>query len=357
MKRIILALSGMIFLLAACDDAEREPVQLENDTETEESTNTDSEDTTNVEPEDKVPEDDVLQVDEPSEDDITFDITDDIIMEQFVDVTEPFEMQFENDYITKGMNQENIEQRYGAYQYVLMENEGMTVVYNNIAVKYIHGNPAGEGLLGDPSIDPVTNIVTEVFYFADTSQEDVIDAFGEPDQQLPSSDTKSGQPEMLYYYEDENGEYYTVRAVMNDETGEMMVDTIKREDPNGNYSTSSDGENVEGATLETYTEIIETFMDDYEAYYQEDDQTVFEHVRAGSQAEQNLARVNYENYVLNDVSVNYSFDHNDGTVTVNTNIYFDHDGIENRQNVSMIFTLDKSNLDIIDFSAFSVQDY
>ncbi|MFC3901147.1 hypothetical protein [Aliicoccus persicus] len=349
MKRLFLGMTSIIALLTACDDNEREPIGLGDDeTETSEEVESD-----NSESEDKEPEDDVLEVADPDEEDLLFDITDETILDQFVDITEPFEMQFENNFIQKGMNQENIEQRYGTYDLVLMTNDGITVVYGNIAVKYIHGNPAGEGLLGDPTIDPVTNIVTEVFYFADVPQEEVIEAFGEPVQQVPSAETKSGQEELHYMYTGNEGETYTVRAIMND----GHVDMIVREDEAGNYSTSSDGENVDEATFETYTEVIETFMADYEAYYQNDDESVFEHVRPGSQAQQNLTRVNYENYELHDLSVNFSFDHNDGTVTVNTNVYFDHDGLDNRQNASIIFTLDKSNLEIIDFSAFSVQDY
>lgn len=351
MKRLIFIMTGTLLLLAACNDTERSPIELENNNDSEETQEEiDTETTTETESE---PEEDVLDIEEPDENDILFDVSDDSIIDQFVDINEPFEMQFENDFISKGMNQENIEALFGTYDLVLVTNEGMTVVYGNIAVKYIHGNPAGEGLLGDPSIDPVTNVVTEVFYFADVPQEDVINAFGEPDQQLAGTETKSGQPEMHYFYSDDTGAIYTVRAVMNDN----HVDTIVREDPNGNYSTSSDGESVEGATLETYTEIIETFMQDYETYYQDGDKTVFEHVRPGSQAQLNITRSKYENYALNDVRVNFSFDHNDGTVTVNTNIYFNHDALEQRQNASMIFTLDKSNLEIIDFNAFSVRNY
>lgn len=355
MRRLILGLTGITFLLAACDDEARAPIELDRDNTDDVETTEESDNT--VDESNATESEDVLDVNEPSEDDILFDITDDIILEQFVDVTEPFEHQFENDLIQRGMNQENIEMRYGPYDFVLMESEGMKVVYGNIAVSFIHGNPAGEGLLGDPTLDPVTNIVTEVFYFADLPREDVVAAFGEPDREFASYETSSGQPEMHYYYQDENGETYTVRAVMNDDNGDLIVDTIKREHPDGSYSTSEDGENIEGATLESYTEIIEEFMADYEKYYQDGDDAVFEHVRSGSLAERNITRVNYENYVLHDTVVNYSFSHNNGTATINTNIYFEHDDVENRQNASMIFTLDENNLEIIDFSAFSVQDY
>lgn len=360
MRRLILGITGITLLLVACDNESRAPLELNQDEPTDTETISEPEDEgeeNNGNAEDLTESEDVLDIDEPREDDILFEVSDDIIQEQFVDVTEPFLHQFENDFIQKGMNQENIEMRYGPYDFVLMETEGMKVVYGNIAVSYIHGNPAGEGLLGDASLDPVTNIVTEVFYFADSPRVEVIEAFGEPDQEFESYETSSGQPEMHYYYQDENGETYTVRAVMNDESGELIVDTLKREHPDGSYSTSEDGENIEGATLEIYTEIIEEFMADYENYYQDGDVAVFEHVRDGSLAERNITGVDYENYVLHDTVVNYSFSHNNGSATINTNIYFEHDGVENRQNASMIFTLDENNLEIIDFSAFSVQNY
>ncbi len=360
MRRLILGFTGITLLLAACEDESRAPIALDQDdqadTETVEETENDSEEN-NGDTEDSEDSEDVLDIDEPNEDDILFDVSDDIILEQFVDVTEPFEDQFENDFVQKGMNQENIELRYGPYDFVLVETEGMKVVYGNIAVSYIHGNPAGEGLLGNASLDPVTNIVTEVFYFADSPRADVIEAFGEPDREFASYETSSGQPEMHYYYQNQNGETYTVRAVMNDESGELIVDTLKREHPDGSYSANEDGESIEGTTLETYTEIIEEFMYDYEKYYQDGDDAVFEHVRSGSLAERNITRVDYENYVLYDTVVNYSFSHNNGSATINTNIYFEHDDVGQRQNASMIFTLDENNLEIIDFSAFSVQDY
>lgn len=335
----------LLLVLTACDNDGEPAITLDRDS-AEEITDDDFNDNDDDTP--SAPE----EVTEEEDDGIEYAPHDEKIQEQFTDVTEPFEQQFDQNAITVGMNQEMIERKFGPYDFVLMESDGIKVIYGNIAVKLIHGNPSGEGLLGNPSIDPVTNVVTDVFYFANVSQDELIEAFGSPDEIVDYGDN----PHMNYYYTDNENNTYTVRAEMTHEGESFVVNTVKRITPDGKYTSIDDSGN-EAVTFEQLEAIVIEFMDDYEQYHQDGSEDVYEHVRQGSQAMRNIQSVDYDNYVLEDVVVNYKFDHNDGTVTVNANIYFDHDGLDNRQNATMIFTIDQRSHQIIDFSAFATRDY
>lgn len=177
---------------------------------------------------------------------------------------------FEQDFITEGMTQTEVEELYGPYEFTFYAGGASPAFHGNLGVVYSERAPYGPGDDGsDSSINPDENYVEYVWYFAHIESDELINALGEPDDYNDGSQSMNGLPYYVYEGEGDDGRYYiTGASTYNSPDGER-IGLIKREifeeDPKGQASS----DNGERYFEDYYTEgfpIELTEEDDYFTY-------------------------------------------------------------------------------------------
>lgn len=177
---------------------------------------------------------------------------------------------FEQDVITEGMTQTEVEELYGPYEFTFYSGGASPAFHGNLGVVYSERAPYGPGDDGsDSSIIPHENYVEYVWYFAHITEEELINALGEPDQYDDGSRSMNGLPHYVYEGEGDDGRYYiTGASTYNSPEGER-IGLIKREIFDENPKEQSSSDNEERYFDDYYTEgfpIELTEEDDYFTY-------------------------------------------------------------------------------------------
>lgn len=176
--------------------------------------------------------------------DLVFDINSSEVLSQLIGTDSGnSEGNFEQDSITIGMSQTEVEEMYGAYDFTLESPYGIVpAVYGNLSVLYSEGAPSGEGEdLSSTDIDPNNNLVLEVHFFANVTEEKLIDALGEPDEIYNIVDGST-----TYHYQGtgEDSRYFNTNADTSITPDGEVVGIVKRniEDENPDDITNSANE-------------------------------------------------------------------------------------------------------------------
>lgn len=177
---------------------------------------------------------------------------------------------FEQDVITEGMTQTEVEELYGPYEFTFYSGGASPAFHGNLGVVYSERAPYGPGDDGsDSSINPDENYVEYVWYFAHITEEELINALGQPDQYDDGSRTMNGLPHYVYEGEGEDGRYFiTGASTYNSPEGER-IGLIKREIFDEDPKEQASSDNGERYFEDYYTEgfpIELTEEDDYFTY-------------------------------------------------------------------------------------------
>ena len=177
---------------------------------------------------------------------------------------------FEQDVITEGMTQTEVEELYGPYEFTFYSGGASPAFHGNLGVVYSERAPYGPGDDGsDSSINPDENYVEYVWYFAHITEEELINALGEPDQYDDGSRSMNGLPHYVYEGEGEDGRYFiTGASTYNSPEGER-IGLIKREIFDEDPKEQASSDNGKRYFEDYYTEgfpIELTEEDDYFTY-------------------------------------------------------------------------------------------
>ena len=203
---------------------------------------------------------------------------------------------FEQNFITEGMTQTEVEELYGPYEFTFYTGGASPAFHGNLGVVYSERAPYGPGDDGsDSNINPEENYVEYVWYFAHIESDELINALGEPDDYNDGSQSMNGLPYYVYEGEGDDGRYYiTGASTYNSPDGER-IGLIKREifdeDPK-EQASSDNGERyfedyyTEGFPIELTEEddyftydtlrnfIFKTYLDSLADYYNEENDDV-----------------------------------------------------------------------------------
>ncbi len=203
---------------------------------------------------------------------------------------------FEQDFITEGMTQTEVEELYDPYEFTFYSGGASPAFHGNLGVVYSERAPYGPGDDGsDSSINPDENYVEYVWYYAHIESDELINALGEPDDYNDGSQSMNGLPHYVYEGEGDDGRYYiTGASTYNSPEGER-IGLIKREifdeDPK-EQASSDNGERyfedyfTEGFPVELTEEddyftydtlrnfIFKTYLDNLADYYNDENDDV-----------------------------------------------------------------------------------
>lgn len=203
---------------------------------------------------------------------------------------------FEQNFITEGMTQTEVEDLYGSYEFTFYTGGASPAFHGNLGVVYSERAPYGPGDDGsDSSINPDENYVEYVWYYAHIESDELINALGEPDDYNDGSQSMNGLPHYVYEGEGDDGRYYiTGASTYNSPEGER-IGLIKREifDEDPKEQASSDNEEryfedyyTEGFPIELTEEgdyftydtlrnfIFKTYLDSLADYYNDENDDV-----------------------------------------------------------------------------------
>lgn len=191
-----------------------------------------------------------------------FDLSDESVKNQFIGTEYGNEDgSFEQNAITKGMSQTEVEEKYGAYDFTAYASGSAPAYYGNLAVVYSEYAPYGTD--GEPArtdIDPDTNYVESVFYYAGISPDEMISILGEPDDYNDGGLSHNGLPYYVYHGEGTDGRYYSTGAGTYDFPEGHIINIMKREI----FEKDPSDENAESASVESVdAEYIEAYMKNY----------------------------------------------------------------------------------------------
>ena len=177
---------------------------------------------------------------------------------------------FEQDFITEGMTQTEVEELYGPYEFTFYTGGASPAFHGNLGVVYSERAPYGLGDDGsDSSINPDENYVEYVWYFAHIESNELINALGKPDDYNDGSQSMNGLPYYVYEGEGDDGRYYiTGASTYNSPDGER-IGLIKREIFDEDPKEQASSDNGERYFEDYYTEgfpVELTEEDDYFTY-------------------------------------------------------------------------------------------
>ncbi|MBF0754183.1 hypothetical protein E4T89_07820 [Jeotgalicoccus nanhaiensis] len=177
---------------------------------------------------------------------------------------------FEQDFITEGMTQTEVEELYDPYEFTFYSGGASPAFHGNLGVVYSERAPYGPGDDGsDSSINPDENYVEYVWYYAHIESDELINALGEPDDYNDGSQSMNGLPHYVYEGEGDDGRYYiTGASTYNSPEGER-IGLIKREIFDEDPKEQASSDNGERYFEDYYTEgfpVELTEEDDYFTY-------------------------------------------------------------------------------------------
>lgn len=159
---------------------------------------------------------------------LVFDINSPEVQSQLIGTNNgDTEGNFKQNVITVGMSQTEVEEMYGPYDYTLESPYGIVpAVYGNLSVLYSEGAPFGEGSdLSSTDIDPSNNMVYEVHLFANASEDELMNALGEPYDIYNNVD---GSKTYHYQGTGDDGGYFNTNAETSITPDGKTIGVIKR---------------------------------------------------------------------------------------------------------------------------------
>lgn len=240
--------------------------------------------------------------------DLYFDLNDDHVKNQLIGTDYGNDDSFfEQSAIAKGMSQTEVEEKYGAYDFTAYSSGAAPAYYGNLAVVYSEYAPYGTS--GEPErtdINPDTNYVESVFYYADITPDEMISILGEPDSQDDGNFSDNGLPYYAYHGKGSDGRYYgTGAGTYNLSTG-LIVGIMKREIHDENpydTETSSTDESYlsgydDGEKYDILSDYIKNYVTSLTLYYNEESNDVLNYVsgNALSQLQENRASDYFSNH-------------------------------------------------------------
>lgn len=245
------------------EELKRQQAEQEKETEQQEQENDASEDKSDTEPEsqeNKQENESDKNNDNENSSAVNIDINSPEVQNQLITSNDVNNENFEQNAIQIGMSQTEVEELYGPYDFTFYSGGASPAFYGNLAVVYSGLAPYGENN-DDTSlsnIDPDTNYVESISYYAGITKEELFEAFGEPTDQNDGSKTMNGLPVYLYEGETESGRYYITGAnTINTPEGERVGRIVRSEyDENPNTDNQSASQPPSGDRYfdEYYTE-------------------------------------------------------------------------------------------------------
>lgn len=218
---------------------------------------------------------------------------------------------FIQDAISIGMSQTEVEDLYGKHDFTMMDPGSVAAVYENLAVLYSSQMPHGDGSDStDSSIDPDSNSVEMILYFANITSEELQNALGSPDNQLQNLQgnqnyiyesngwgslifSETGTPDgtkigTMRGYED------NITSQNNEYSGDRYFDEYYTEGFPVTLSPEKDSYTYE--TMQGF--IFKTYLNSLRDYYNGKDDELL-HITTGSaleQVQENKESGNFSNY-------------------------------------------------------------
>ncbi|WP_052254487.1 hypothetical protein [Salinicoccus sp. YB14-2] len=216
-----------------------------------------------------------------------FDINDADTQESLMAPTDPENgLSFEQDVITKGMTQTEVEDLHGQYDFIYPGHGRAVTIYGNLGVVYSVPGPYGEDELATTGVNPDEVIVENVMYYAGVSYDEVVAALGEPDVDAyePQEGPVSGYHFMEYVLEQgEEMELAGVFWMHEEENGQLMADVMtKNEQPIDVEAYNESIGGVDDYTEETLTAMMEGYLSSLEDYFNDVNEAVFDYTEPSS---------------------------------------------------------------------------
>ena len=353
--------------------------QEEGEADSKEKSETESESEEN-EQEDDSNESSTNENEQQDDSAFTFDINSDEVKNQMLGTSESTQKgEFIQDAIQIGMSQSDIEESYGSYDSIFPSSGGMVTVYGNLAVYYSGGTAYGNGSDDGSStnIDPSENTVELVYYYADITPDELINAWGEPD--FHKEDADNGPPFYSYHGETDNGKYYSTSAMIEDTPQGKNIGLVSREifdqnpdqsnsetievDEDGRWVTTEPNPEAEIQDEDRYEYLLTEYLQRLTAHYNNPDgfEDVYYYLRRGSAAYDkiaaNKASGNFTGHETESVEVIEMTDLGDGTVKLNANRVYSHDNSNGRRIANVNYIVNAETNEIIDFQQVSDEAY
>lgn len=312
MLRIIMLMMGSFMIVTGCSNEQEAEAPVENETESEEA---DSEsESSNQESIEQEPSEEASREGAENEDAESgnnsseeeqaeettesaaesesiateFDINDTDTQQRLMAPTYPEEgLSFEQDVITEGMTQEEVEDLHGQYDFIYPGHGRAVTIYDNLGVVYSVPGPYGEDELATTDVDSDEVVVENVMYYAGVSYDEVVAALGEPDVDAyePEEGPASGYHFMEYVLDQgQDMELAGVFWMHEDENGQLMADVMtKNEQPIDVEAYNESLGGVDDYTAETLTATMEAYLSSLEDYFNDENESVFDYTDPSSE--------------------------------------------------------------------------
>ncbi len=221
---------------------------------------------------------------------------------------------FSQDVITEGMSQTEIEEQFGAYDLVYPGHGRPVTIYGNLGIVFSEIVPHGTNdEFADENVNPDENIVENVMYYAGLPYDEVVDALGEPDDDIYETEggPVSGLLFMEYVIEDrEDSTIIGSFWLHENESGEIMVDVMTVDEvPNDvDDGAAQEPEDIDSDEAERIELFITGYIDDLMNYYNNGNEDILMRTDETSP--------NYDKITANQASGDYS---NHETYAINVN--------------------------------------
>lgn len=301
---------------------------------------------------------------------LVFDINSPEVISQFIGTeNKNKDGYFEQDAITVGVSQTEIEEKYGAYDFTLQAGGSAPAFYGNLAVIYSGFYPYGDDA-SDSSINPDENYVEAVYYYAGITENELIEAWGEP------QDARTTGPAHIYQGEGDDGNYYVTLAGSSITRDGELISIIQRniyeENPNepsqsavneDDLPTTDDSAlNAEIKDEADYEFLLTEYLNRLTAHYNMNEyDDVYYYLRKGSPAYDKIADykalghlTGHETYEVELVSTT---DLGDGTVMLNANRVYSHDNSNGQRITNVDYIMNAETHEIIDFEVLLDEEY
>lgn len=273
---------------------------------------------------------------------------------------------FIQDAISIGMSQTEVEDLYGKHDFTMMDPGSVAAVYENLAVLYSSQMPHGDGSDStDSSIDPDSNSVEMILYFANITSEELKNALGSPDNQLQNL-----QGNQNYIY-DSNGWGNLIFSETGTPDG-TKIGTMRGRDVNtANQETVNEEDipvteapnpNAEIKDRIIYEGAINEYLGRLAQYYNYDNyDNIYYYLKEGSAAYDkitaNKASGNYTGHKTENVELVEMTDLGDGTVKLNANRVYSHDNSNGRRIANVDYIVNAETHEVLDFEQISDAAY
>ncbi|SOC40721.1 hypothetical protein [Salinicoccus kekensis] len=276
---------------------------------------------------------------------------------------------FEQNVITPGMSQTEVEDKYGPYEFTADGGGASPAYYGNLAVVYEYGAPYGSGDdASDSSINPDYNYVKAVYYYAGVSESQLYAAWGEPDSYDDGSRSTNGLPAYAYEGEDDDGRYYSTGTGIIGTPDGQRVGIIQRtlfdENPYDEEVEGSEGdsEDITADDFIIYEGLISEYLHRLATYYSYDNyDDIYYYLKEGTPAydkiTSNKATEDFDDHSTYDVFLNDVTEQNDGTVLLNATRVYSHASSNGKRISTVNYLMDTETYAIIDFEQISDTAY